>query len=414
MLTIKDVLATPGQGGFFFDDQQAIKAGAVLDGAYYRGQTATTGYHSVREAAETVCILLILSDGYVAIGDCASVQYSGACGRDPRLNCAALAALVEGELRTFLVGRKVAGFRSLATEAEAFLRERSSFSKAAAYGLSQALLDAASHARGHHLMARVIQDEWAIEAPLAAVPIYGQTGEDRYSNVDKMIMKQVPIIPHGLINTPALVGENGSALIQYVRWIRERIQTLRPTPNYVPVIHLDVYSLIGHVTGRSVEAMVSVLKSLEQAASPHCLQIEHPLDGGSLENQIFEMRNLRAALRMTGSHVRLVADEWVNTLEDIEKFATAQAADLIQIKTPDLGSLHNTVDAILTCQRNGTGAVLGGSCAETDNSARACVHIGIATGVHQILAKPGMGFDEGYMIIANEMARALRLSTFFE
>jgi len=40
-------------------------------------------------------------------------------------------------------------------------------------------------------------------------------------------------------------------------------------------------------------------------------------------------------------------------------------------------------------------------------SARACAHVELATDAAQVLAKPGMGFDEGYMVVTNEMRRAL-------
>ncbi|MFQ3457918.1 methylaspartate ammonia-lyase, partial [Bradyrhizobium sp. UFLA01-814] len=53
---------------------------------------------------------------------------------------------------------------------------------------------------------------------------------------------------------------------------------------------------------------------------------------------------------------------------------------------------------------------LGGTCAETDLSARTTANIGVATGVTQMLAKPGMGFDEGFSIVCNEMNRAVRLA----
>ena len=79
-LTIADVLAVPATGGYFADDQDAIKAGAVRDGLAYPGD--------VRVPAEAVSVLLRLSDGYVAHGDCVSVQYSGVGGREPRLDAA--------------------------------------------------------------------------------------------------------------------------------------------------------------------------------------------------------------------------------------------------------------------------------------------------------------------------------------
>ena len=39
------------------------------------------------------------------------------------------------------------------------------------------------------------------------------------------------------------------------------------------------------------------------------------------------------------STVRLVVDEWCNTLADIEAFVAARAADVIHVKTPDLGGI---------------------------------------------------------------------------
>ena len=54
-------------------------------------------------------------------------------------------------------------------------------------------------------------------------------------------------------------------------------------------------------------------------------------------------------------------------------------------------------------------AYLGGTCNETNRSAEVCANIAMATSPCQCLAKPGMGVDEGYMIIFNEMSRVLAL-----
>ena len=80
---------------------------------------------------------------------------------------------------------------------------------------------------------------------------------------------------------------------------------------------------------------------------------------------------------------------------------------MIQIKTPDLGGINNSIEAVLYCKQQGVGAYLGGTCNETDCSARICAHIALATQPDQMLAKPGMGVDEGLMIVRNEMTRAL-------
>ena len=82
---------------------------------------------------------------------------------------------------------------------------------------------------------------------------------------------------------------------------------------------------------------------------------------------------------------------------------------MVQIKTPDLGGVNNTIEAVLYCKQKGIGAYQGGTCNETDRSAQVCVHCAMATRPVQILAKPGMGVDEGFMIVYNEMQRILAL-----
>ena len=61
------------------------------------------------------------------------------------------------------------------------------------------------------------------------------------------------------------------------------------------------------------------------------------------------------------------------------------------------------------CNEKNIGSYVGGTCNETNRSAEVTTNIAIACGADQILAKPGMGFDEGYMIVKNEMNRVLKL-----
>jgi methylaspartate ammonia-lyase len=373
-LTITDVRAVPATGGYFADDQAAIKAGAVRDGLAYPGD--------VRVPAEAVSVLLILSDGHVAHGDCVSVQYSGVGGREPRLDAAALAARIRS---LPLRGLPVTRFRELRVEGHG---------AAADYGLSQALLDAAAHRAGT-TMAEVIAAEWGLPRTFAPLPIYAQTGEARHDNVDKMVLKEVDSLPHGLINTPELAA----GIIDYVRWVRDRVLRLRRRESYAPILHFDVYGLLG--------PDVDTILAMADAAEPFALRVEHPLDAGSRDAQIAALSELRAQLR---GRVQLVADEWANTVDDIRAFNAAGAADVIQIKTPDLGALHHTVEAILDCRAHGVVAHVGGSCAETERSAQVTAHVALGAHADQLLAKPGMGVDEGLSIIRNEIARTLELA----
>jgi len=82
----------------------------------------------------------------------------------------------------------------------------------------------------------------------------------------------------------------------------------------------------------------------------------------------------------------------------------------VQIKTPDLGAVHHVVDAVLDCRAHGVVAHIGGSCCETERAAQVSVHLALGSHADQLLAKPGMGVDEGLSIVRNEIERTLRLS----
>ena len=78
------------------------------------------------------------------------------------------------------------------------------------------------------------------------MPIFGQSGDNRYENADKMILKQVDVLPHGLINNiDEKLGRDGGKLKEYIRWLVDRIERHKPREDYRPVLHIDVYGTIG-------------------------------------------------------------------------------------------------------------------------------------------------------------------------
>ena len=168
-----------------------------------------------------------------------------------------------------------------------------------------------------------------------------------------------------------------------------------------------VYSVI------APEGCASILwkdpAKVEEAAKPFHLRIEGPMDVEDREKQMIALKTITKLLDDRHINVEIVADEWCNTLEDIKYFADNRAGHMVQIKTPDLGGINNIVEAVLYCKAKGIGAYQGGTCNETDRSAQVCVHCAMATRPVQILAKPGMGVDEGYMIVYNEMQRIIAM-----
>ncbi len=410
-MKIKNIVCSAGRTGFYFDDQRAIKRGAGHDGTFYVGQPVTEGFSSVRMAGESVSVMIVLEDGQVGFGDCAAVQYSGAGGRDPLFLAKDFIPVIEQYVKPELVGCEADSFRALCSRMEAIAPEGKRLHTAIRYGVSQAILDAVAKASGR-MMCEVVADEYGCTVSDKPIAIFTQSGDDRYDNADKMIIKGAQVLPHALINNvQTKLGEHGEKLKDYIVWLRNRILEKRSTEDYMPVLHIDVYGTIGAAFGNNnYAAMADYIAELEQAASPFHLRIEGPMDCDcDRETQIEALAGLTAELDRRGIQVELVADEWCNTLEDIKLFADRKAGHMVQIKTPDLGGVNNTIEAVLYCKAHGIGAYQGGTCNETDRSAQVCVHCAMATQPEQILAKPGMGVDEGFMIVYNEMNRILAL-----
>jgi methylaspartate ammonia-lyase len=407
-LTILDLRTVPIRAGFFFDDQAAIRAGAEQAGFAYAGTPVTPGFTAIRQAGDALSVLLYLSDGSIVHGDCAAVQYSGAGGRDPLFEAAQAALTIAEEVAPLLIGTELTSFRELAERVDRHRTPNGLLHTAIRYGVTQALLAAAAHAR-RCTMAEIVRDEYQTGAALGPVPIFAQTGDDRYRNAEKMILKRIDVLPHALINNvETKLGRQGEILEGYLRWLTERIEQLRPDASYQPRLYFDTYGTIGLAFGdraEDVPAVAAYLDRLGKLAEPFQLVIEHPVDAGSRDAQIEIYVLLRAELRRIGSPVQIAVDEWCNTLEDIRLFVQRGAADVIHVKTPDLGGVNNTIEALLLVTDAGLVAYCGGTCNETDRSAVVSAHIAMACTAGQILAKPGMGVDEGVLVVGNEMAR---------
>jgi methylaspartate ammonia-lyase len=448
-------------GAYYYDDLAALQANPLSPADRYTAEAVTPGFRRVREVAEVLSVGLVLDGEKIAWGDCVAVEFSGKAGRYPLFRAEDGLATVQRAIAPLLRGRKLTRFRDLATEVDALVeaveisrpltkprdeaeetarssaqglsrrdlltapgrllraaREEESsggteqvvveraLHTAVRYGVSQALLAAMALAQGV-TMAEVVAEEYDLPLPTRPVPIHAQCGADRYAGADKMILRRVASLPHSLVdNIPEQLGDDGQILVQYARWLRDRIPQLAGD-DYRPTIHLDVHGALGQIYENDLGKILGCLYRLEQAAAPYALRVESPVIMDSRQAQIETLAQLRDYVRWRKMGLQLVADEWANTLDDIQSFIQAQAVDMIQIKMPDLGSVHNSIHAVLACKAGGVSAFLGGSCAETDLSARVAVHVALATQPDMLMAKPGMGVDEGITLVHNEMARTL-------
>lgn len=409
-MKIVDIICSEGKTGFYFDDQKAIKQGAKHDGMFYIGEPATEGFDSIRQPGESISVMIVLEDGQVALGDCAAVQYSGAGGRDPLFLAKDFIPIIEGEIKEKLVGKETKNFKELAEEIDKMEVNGKRLHTAIRYGLTQSILDASAKAQ-KITKAEVIKNEYQTGVDFKRIPIFTQSGDDRYLNADKMIIKQADVMPHGLFNNvEEKLGLKGEKLKEYIEWLTKRVLDHRADEDYTPIFHIDVYGTIGELLDNDIEAMTKYLGELEEVAKPFTLRIEGPMDVGARTAQMEAMRDLRKNLEDNNISVELVADEWCNTLEDVKYFAENKAGHMIQIKSPDLGGINNSIEAILYCNEVGVASYLGGTCNETSVSSEICTNIAIACGAGQVLAKPGMGVDEGIMLVNNEMNRVLALA----
>src|SRR6202043_794231 len=153
-------------------------------------------FRRIRQASGALAIVLVMDDGGVAHGDAVTVQYAGTAGREPPIagDGGPEVQGIETQLRRALVGREVSSFRATSELVDAVR-----LSRAVKYGATQALLAAAAHAT-RRTIAEVVADEYGSAGPIREVALFAQSGEDRHGAVDRMILRTVDELPHGLVN----------------------------------------------------------------------------------------------------------------------------------------------------------------------------------------------------------------------
>jgi methylaspartate ammonia-lyase len=450
---IVDVLSVPAVSAYYCEDLSAPSDQPTSDSEACQAESTTRGLRGVRGGGEVLSVGVVLSNGTVAWGDCVVASHAGRAESDPVLGGLEELDTMPRVIRPFLRGRKLTSFRELAADvdrlvqmeevrasaqqetetvsrrlsrrdflmagiglspatrgeqrlaAEGVTAERPLHS-AVQHGVSQSLLKAAAMARGV-TMAEIIAEEWDLPVPDTPVPVGAQCRTERNSGVENRIARRVTPLLHSLVeSTPEELEGSATNLTRYTRWLRERIERLGDS-DYCPTIHLDVHGALGRVSNNNLGRVLGQVYALELAAKPYPLWIESPVVMDTRSDQLEAMSKLREYVRFRGMNVELIADEWADTLDDVEAFIDAQAADVIHVKMPDLGGLHIVVDAVLACKRRAVGVLLGGSCMETDVSARAMAHVALATRPDAVLARAGMGMGERIGLMQNEMSRSV-------
>jgi methylaspartate ammonia-lyase len=389
-------------------DLAAIKGGAKPNGSIYDGSPVLPGFRKITQPGTIISVMLILDDGSVAFGDCADVILTGFAGRDPLFREEDHIHFLRTEMREFLLGRELSAFRPLAEAADALAQDGHRVHTAIRYGVTQALLNAVAVA-ARTTMAEVVAREYGATVSSEPIPLLASINREDPGQLDRMILKRIALLPHASFQVVERdLGRSGEKLVTYARYLSSRISEIGD-PDYRPRLHLDLYGTLGELFRMDLEAITDYLGTVVEAASPFDVLIESPVIATTQDAHIEAFIAIRRLLKQKGIKLGIIADEWCNTLADIRKFAAAKVADFVQIKTPDLGGINNSIEAVMSCREHGMGCCLGGTANETDMSTRITTNVALATRPDFMMTKPGLGGDEGVMIQTNEMARTLAL-----
>ncbi|KAF3927984.1 hypothetical protein ABW20_dc0110248 [Dactylellina cionopaga] len=415
-----------GLSGYFVKDlaavRQSISYNPLTDNPASK-PPLTPGFKSVVQAGQVISILLHLPGGSIATGDCVDVIFSGAANRDPLFVAEDHIPILESLVKPWLLTCNLSSFRP---NAQSLNRawpqlQHKKLHSAVRYGLSQCLLAATAQIHSCTI-AEVISHEWATTIATAPIDILASCHRGDTLQLDRMILKRAALLPHASFVHISDIGEKGCVLLEYVRFVSRRIQRMAGASaggtdgtsgavsecKYNPRLHFDVYGTLGDMFPQT-EELAEFLETLYQVAQPYRLLIESPIVAYTKSEQIRRLSHLRRMLIQKSINVKIVADEWCNNLQDIKDFVSAEAVDYIQIKTPDLGGIDESINAVLYCKSKGIGCCLGGSANETDVSAKVTAQVALAVQPDFLLGKPGIGGDEGLMILTNEMLRAVAL-----
>jgi methylaspartate ammonia-lyase len=80
---------------------------------------------------------------------------------------------------------------------------------------------------------------------------------------------------------------------------------------------------------------------------------------------------------------------------------------MLHLRPHRLGSIHQTVEAIVACKQKGLGVLLGGSYADTERSQQVMSQVALAAQPDLLWVKPGPDAEASIAQVYNEMARTL-------
>lgn len=397
---IIDIITYRGWGSYFFEDIDKIRQKFIPTADRYLTPTSHDRYPFVRTPAPVVGIGLKLDDGSIHWGDAVAVSFGGKAGRAGPGSPDDLERWFKTDFKSWLLGREVSGWLSLE---DSFLAAYTATPAFIRYAVSQAFLSVASHVAGMSSF-QLIAKDLGLTPAKQPITLHGSSGGNWDDTVDRMLARKLCFLPQGQFeNLESQIGPGGVNLLTWIDGFKQRAARF----NYKPTLTLDFHGALDAIFNNSDDKIAEFITLMSQKAAPHTLHVESPIVGKTLEYHAKRLASIRTKVRALAPTTKIIADEWANEVSDIEYLLDQKSVDGIHIKMPDTGTLSECAKAVRICKQTDTFALLGGSCTETDIGSRSSVHLALACSPDALLVKPGMGFDESYAQMHNEMARAL-------
>jgi methylaspartate ammonia-lyase len=399
---IIDVITYRGWGGYFFEDIDKIRQKFIPAADRYHTPTNHGRYPFVRTPAPVVGVGIKLDDSTIHWGDAVAVSFGGKAGRAGLGSPDELDHWFKTDFKSWAVGRDVSGWLSLE---EAFLTAHKAKPAFVRYAVSQALLSTASHVAGMSPF-QLIAKDLSLAPTKQPITLHGSSGGNWDDTVDRMLARKITYLPQGQFeNLESQIGPGGANLLKWIEDFKQRAARF----NYTPTLTLDFHGALDAIFDHSDAKIIDFIALMSQKAAPHTLHIESPIVGQTLQDHAKRLTAIRSRVRALAPTTKIIADEWANEVSDIEYLLDQKSVDGIHIKMPDTGTLSECAEAVRICKQANTFALLGGSCTETDIGSRSSVHLALACSPDALLVKPGMGFDESYAQMYNEMSRRLSI-----
>jgi methylaspartate ammonia-lyase len=364
----------------------------------------------ILERVPGTCVRIYLEeDGVLYAGDAATVQFSGRCGREPFVHhdLIALERRLAELLQRHLFASSDPRVNSKSLE-DTLKRELPQAHTSLMYGISQIQLQRHALQDGAPIP-RYVQKLYRIDldSSMPEPKVLAQTDSVDISIVHDMLSRGADILPHGNFCTPEIAGIGLSNVYAYLRAVKKAFGDHRAGPD--TIVHLDLYGVVGEICGGSVDRVLEVLNEFAKIVHPYALQVESPIICSSQAEQYSTMARLKRLIDQHEPRITLIIDEWCNDLEDIRRAVEVGAAHIAQIKVPDLGSIFNSIEAVLYCKKAGVRSYLGGTSNETVKSSTVSYAATIPFGPDQLLAKPSMSAAAAISLCKNSIQESHRI-----